>query len=84
MNTQAKIIKPNIVNGINVDDLMALLARVEQDASKGKTNWRVTTSWQGQTRSRSEVSGFGIGGDEVPRRFSFDIDEPCELGGSNA
>ena len=53
MNTQAKIIKPNIVNGINVDDLMALLARVEQDASKGKTNWRVTTSWQGQTRSRS-------------------------------
>ena len=53
MNTQAKIIKPNIVNGINVDDLMALLARVEQDTSMGKTNWRVTTSWQGQTRSRS-------------------------------
>ena len=84
MNTQAEITKPNIVNGINVDDLMALLARVEQYASKGKTNWRVTTSWQGQTRSRSEVSGFGIGGEEVPRRFSFDIDEPCELGGSNA
>ena len=84
MNTQAETIKPNIVNGINVDDLMALLACVEQDASKGKTNWRVTTSWQGQTRSRSEVSGFGIGGEEVPRRFSFDIDEPCELGGSNA
>ena len=54
MNTQAKIIKPNIVNGINVDDLMALLARVEQNASKGKTNWQVTTSWQGQTRSRSQ------------------------------
>ena len=71
MNTQAETIKPNIVNGINVDDLMALLACVEQDASKGKTSWRVTTSWQGQTRSRSEVSGFGIGGQEVPRRFSF-------------
>ena len=25
-----------------------------------------------------------IGGEEVPRRFSFDIDEPYELGGSNA
>jgi len=28
--------------------------------------------------------GFRIGGEEVPRRFSFDVDEPCELGGSNA
>jgi hypothetical protein len=84
MYTTVETTKPNVVNGINVDDLMALRARVEQDASKGKTNWRVITTWQGQTRSRADVSGFGIGGEEVPRRFSFDIDEPCELGGSNA
>ena len=25
-----------------------------------------------------------IGGKQVPRRFSIDIDEPCELGGSNS
>jgi hypothetical protein len=25
-----------------------------------------------------------MGGRKVPRRFSIDIDEPCELGGSNA
>ena len=84
MNTLAETIKPNVVNGINVDDLMALLNSVKQDSSQGKTNWRVTTSWQGQTRSRAEVSGFGIGSEEVQRRFLFDIDEPCELGGSNA
>ena len=84
MNTLAETIKPNVVNGINVDDLMALHASVKHDSSQGKTNWRVTTSWQGQTRSRAEVSGFGIGGKEVQRRFLFDIDEPCELGGSNA
>ena len=84
MNTQIEAIKSNVVNGIDVDDLLALLARVEQDALKGKTNWRVSTSWQGQTRSRAEVSGFGIGGEEVRRRFLIDIDEPCELGGSNA
>jgi uncharacterized OsmC-like protein len=63
---------------------VALLARVKQDASQGKTAWHVTTTWQGQTRSRAEVSGFTIGGTEVPRRFSFEIDEPSELGGSNA
>ena len=84
MNTTVETTKPNVVNGINVDDLVALRARVEQDASKGKTDWRVTTTWRGQTRSRAEVSGFGIVGEEVPRRFSFDIDEPYELGGSNA
>ena len=84
MNTQVETIKSNVVNGIDVDDLLALLARVKQDTSKGKTNWRVSTSWQGQTRSRAEVSGFGIGGEEVQRQFSFDIDEPYELGGSNA
>ena len=84
MNTIVETNRLNVVNGINVDDLMALRARVEQDASKGKTDWRVTTTWRGQTRSRAEVSGFGIGGEEVPRRFSFDIDEPHELGGGNA
>jgi hypothetical protein len=84
MHTTVETTQPNVVNGINVDDLVALRARVEQDASTGKTNWRVTTTWQGQTRSRADVLGFRIGGEEVPRRFSFDIDEPCELGGSNA
>lgn len=84
MTTTVETTKPNVVNGINVDDLVALRAGVEQDASKGKTNWRVTTTWQGQTRSRAEVSGFEIGGEKIPRRFSFDIDEPFELGGSNA
>ena len=83
MSTTVKTTKPNVVNGINVDDLMALRSQVEQDPSKGKTNWRVTTSWQGQTRSRAEVMGYSIGGERVPRRFSFDIDEPYELGGSN-
>ena len=69
MSTVVETTNPNIVNGINVDDLMALRDSVEQDPSKGKTNWRVTTTWQGQTRSRAEVSGFQIGGEDVPRRF---------------
>jgi uncharacterized OsmC-like protein len=84
MSSTVETTKPNVVNGINVDDLMALRSSVEQDASKGKTNWRVTTTWKGQTQSRAEVSGFEIGGEEISRRFSFDIDEPYELGGSNA
>ncbi len=83
MVAQAKTVVPNVVNGINVDDLFALIEGVKRDAAKGKTNWRVTTTWQGQTRSRAQVEGFGIGGEQVSRRFSIDIDEPCELGGTN-
>jgi uncharacterized OsmC-like protein len=74
---------PTIVNGLNVDELFALIERVKSEPAKAKTQWRVATTWQGQTRSRSEVEGFGIGGDVVPRHFSIDVDEPSELGGSN-
>ena len=83
MNVVAQTLKPNIVNGINVDDLKALIAGIQQDPSKAMTNWHVATTWKGQTRSQSEVTGFGIGGEDVTRRFSLDVDEPCELGGSN-
>ena len=83
MSAQPKNVPSNIVNGINVDDLFALIGGVKQDAKKGKTKWRVATTWQGQTRSRAQIQGFEIGGEPVRRRFTIDIDEPCELGGSN-
>ena len=83
MVAQTKTAEPNVVNGINVDDLFALIEGVRRDAAKGKTDWRVTTTWQGQARSRAQVEDFGIGGERVSRRFSIDIDEPCELGGTN-
>jgi uncharacterized OsmC-like protein len=83
MLDQAKTAKPKLVNGINVDDVLALIGGIGRDAAKGKTKWRVTTTWQDQTRSRTEIEGFEIGGEQVSRPFSIDIDEPCELGGSN-
>jgi uncharacterized OsmC-like protein len=83
MLTKTETAKPKVVNGVNVDDLMTLVEGVKGDAAKGKTHWRVRSAWQRQTRSRAYVDGFTIGGQQVPRRFSFDIDEPCELGGSN-
>ncbi len=74
---------PKVVNGINIDELVALIERVRADSSQGLTHWRVSTTWQGQTRSRAEVEGFGLGGQYVPRRFALEVDEPYELGGSN-
>jgi uncharacterized OsmC-like protein len=84
VSAETKTAEPTVVNGINVDDLFALIESVRSDAAKGRTDWRVATTWQGQARSRAAIEGYGIGGKNVPRRFSIDIDEPLELGGSNS
>jgi|SRR6516162_100985 len=73
MLDKTKTLASTVVNGINVDDLFALIENVRRDAAKGKTNWRVTTSWQGQARSRTKIESFGMGGEQIPRRFSIDI-----------
>jgi uncharacterized OsmC-like protein len=83
VKTSASQASGNIVNGLDIDGLHSLVEGVKQNPANGKTSWRVTTMWQGQTCSRSQVESFAIGGDNVPRRFSIDIDEPCELGGKN-
>jgi len=83
MTAQAKTVRLSVVNGINIDDLYALIDGVKKDAAKGMTSWRVVTAWQGQAQTRTQVDGFEIGGARVPRQFSIDIDEPYELGGSN-
>jgi len=83
MDGLTKKTEPNVVNGLNVDDLFALVESVKKDPANAKTSWRVATTWQGQARSRAEVTGYAIAGVEVARRFTLDIDEPCELGGTN-
>jgi uncharacterized OsmC-like protein len=83
VGASTKTADPTVVNGINVDDLFALIDDVKREPAKGKTNWHVITTWQGQTRSRAEIERYEFGGEKVPRRYSIDIDEPRELGGSN-
>ncbi|MEO1251321.1 MAG: OsmC family protein [Pseudomonadota bacterium] len=75
--------KPNIINGLNVEDVTALIESVKSDPSSGETKWQVKSAWQGRTHNRSTVSSFFIGGEESNRDFTIDIDEPEELGGAN-
>jgi hypothetical protein len=46
MSAQTKTTEATIVNGINVDDLFALIEGVRLQPAKGKTNWRVSTTWK--------------------------------------
>ncbi len=75
--------KPTVINGVNVNDVSALIAKVAEDADAGMTSWKVSSAWKGGTHNRSTVSSFAIGGEEVSRGFTIDIDEPNELGGGN-
>lgn len=81
LHAQAK--QPNKVNGVDVDALRGVIEEVKQDPEKGIVGFRVTSRWQGQTRSEATVDSFRIGGQEVKRHFKIAIDEPLELLGEN-
>jgi hypothetical protein len=72
-----------LVNGIDVDELLDVAREVERDPSRGQVEFRVKTLWQGQTRSRTLIDSYTIGGQRVHRHFSVDADEPIELLGRN-
>src|SRR3954469_22026022 len=83
MTAQTNVAAPTMVNGINVTGLFALIDGVRREPAKGSTHWHVTTTWQGQARSRSEIDGYLIGAEKAPPRFPIHSHEPHELGGSN-
>ncbi|HSE03562.1 MAG TPA: OsmC family protein [Methylomirabilota bacterium] len=71
------------INGLDVDALKGVMHEIEQDPAKGQVEFRVRSEWKGQTRSRTTVDSYSIGGQTVHRHFSIDADEPFELLGRN-
>jgi uncharacterized OsmC-like protein len=71
------------VNGIDVEALARVVQEIQQDPAKGMVEFRVRSEWKGQTRSRSFVDSYTIGGQRVHRSFVIDADEPFELLGRN-
>lgn len=74
---------PQILNGVNVNDVSSLIAGIAADPARGMTHWKVVNTWQGRTHNRARVEGFSIGGEFVKREFAIDVDEPLQLGGAN-
>jgi uncharacterized OsmC-like protein len=71
------------VNGLDLEALALVVRDIEKDPAKGQVEFRVRTEWKGQTRSRSSVDSYSIGGQVVHRHFTIDADEPFELLGRN-
>ena len=70
-------------NGIDLQALADVVREVEADPSKGMVGFRVTSAWMGQTKSRATVDSYTLAGQEVPRHFTIDVDEPLELLGTD-
>jgi uncharacterized OsmC-like protein len=83
MTSAVKTQAGNVINGLDVDALKGLIGSVREDPSRGLTEWRVRSEWQGQARIRNDVESFSIGGEVVRRQHTIEVDEPYELGGSN-
>lgn len=75
--------RSNVVNGIDVADLKQAIAEIEANPAAGQTRWTVRSQWAGGTRTDHFVDGLNIGGQRVARQFKIEIDEPCELCGTN-
>jgi uncharacterized OsmC-like protein len=71
------------VNGLDMAALGEVVRAIEADPAKGQVEFRVRSEWKGQTRSRSSVESYTIGGQEVHRHFTIEADEPFELLGRN-
>jgi len=72
------------VNGIDVDAVGGLVAKVKGDPSEGIAGFRAATHWKGGFQSETEVNGWSLGGRELPHAFTIRIDEPRELCGQDA
>ncbi|MBI1337396.1 MAG: OsmC family peroxiredoxin [Phycisphaera sp.] len=73
-----------VLNGINVTGLREMIGAVTARPAAGQTKWKVQSSFVHGCRSDHRVSGFSIGGEWVDRNFTLKVDEPVELGGTNA
>jgi len=72
-----------MLNGIDIEALKKIATQVTNTPAEGMTSWGVTTTWQGGTRSDTQVNPFSVGGESVERNFNLKVDEPYEFLGTN-
>lgn len=87
--TASRISTPTstIVNGVDVDRLMATINAIKQSPDLARFRFRAHNEWAGGGHTRTTIQGFyGAGQEDVSRTrpFILEGDEPPVLLGSNA
>lgn len=76
-----------ILNGINVDQLVATVGAIKDKPELAQFRFRAKTAWQGGGRCLTQIQDFyGAGQEDSSRATGFELvgDEPAVLLGSNA
>jgi uncharacterized OsmC-like protein len=74
-------------NGVDVDQVMNVIAEIEADPGYASFQWRATNQWIDGGVSRSRIKGFFGGNAEDTTRkkaFTLDADEPAIAAGKNS
>ena len=74
----------SVVNGIDTNALKQLAEVAKDGGRAAQVKFAVATQWRGGVASRSRVDGYSVGGRSIAKDFNIDIDEPCELCGTNS
>jgi uncharacterized OsmC-like protein len=73
-----------IVNGVDTNGLKLLALKAAGGGTDAQVKFAVATRWRGGVASQTRVDGYQVCGKTVAKDFAIDIDEPCELLGTNA
>lgn len=86
MNAEAKEINTHIINGLDTERVTGLAAKLMEDDSYGKFQWRASNRWVNGALSKTSIQGFFAGGEENsdrPKPHFVNADQPEFLGGGN-
>lgn len=75
-----------LVNGIDTEQVVALVTTVAEDEAFGKFQFRANNQWIQGSRSRTSIQGFYAGAKEDDSRreaLTVDTDQPAFLAGKN-
>ena len=76
-----------MTNGVNVGQVMNVIAAIEEDPRYAKFQWRATNQWINGGLSRSRIKEFFAGNAVDTTRkeaFTLDADEPAIAAGQNS
>jgi uncharacterized OsmC-like protein len=85
--SKANEMTKEMTNGVNVGQVMNVIAAIEEDPGYAKFQWRATNQWINGGLSRSRIKEFFAGNVEDSTRkaaFTLDADEPAIAAGQNS
>lgn len=72
------------LNGIDTQALYDTIDAIKADPKKASCKFFATTMWQQGTISKTNVSHYELGGEDIPQDYTILVDEPSALLGADS